>query len=236
VFLALRQDAISAADASPEVGYRLGIAMSLGVQANDWPLALHLLHRGPWRRFTQMQADPRFLATAYPAVFITEIRESARKREVKPELIYALTRQESLFNPSALSPRGALGLFQFTPSTFESLNRKWRLVESAGVRSRNAFLLSPELSIDLGARWLRDELLARERNNIPLAVMEHNAGRPAVKQWIERWERLGRGEDIEYKVDTIRFAETQSFTRRILADLVITEAIGLFDDSQRGAR
>jgi soluble lytic murein transglycosylase-like protein len=94
--------------------------------------------------------------------------------------------------------------------------------------SREAFLSDPGLTIDLGARWFRKELLDRHEGNILLAVMEHNAGYPAVKDWIETWETAGRYGDVEYMIETAGFSETRIFTRSVLTDMAVAQAIGLF--------
>ena len=90
------------------------------------------------------------------------------------------------------------------------------------------FLRDPRLTIDLGARWFKEELLKRNDGDILLAVMEHNVGYPAVRTWRVAWESVGRGDDIEYMIETARFAETRIFARSVLTDMVIAEAIGLF--------
>jgi soluble lytic murein transglycosylase len=232
VLLALRQDAMAATDVAVSPEDRVAIAAAAGHGVQDWPLSLGLL-RGREEALelrNAVQRSPHFVASAYPSVFAAEIRQRAREGAVRPELVYGIIRQESLFNPSALSPAGALGLFQFIPTTFAALDGRWGLLARSGVASREAFLLSPTHSIALGVRWLRDELLRAQQGNIALAVMEHNAGGPSVREWSRGWERLGRRNDVEYMVETIRFAETHLFTRRVLADLAIADAVGLFNE------
>ena len=60
--------------------------------------------------------------------------------------------------------------------------------------------------------------------------MEHNAGLGNVLQWKRYWKDLGRLEDVEYIIETIRARETRLFTRRTVADLMVVDAIGLFKD------
>jgi soluble lytic murein transglycosylase-like protein len=93
--------------------------------------------------------------------------------------------------------------------------------------SVEAFLSDPDLSIDLGARWFKQELLERNGGNMLLAVMEHNAGYPAVRSWRDAWERSGRMGDVEYMIETARFAETRIFTKSVLADMALAEALGV---------
>jgi soluble lytic murein transglycosylase len=209
---------------------RLAIASSVGKIAGDWPLAMLLIFGLDRSIKTQsvMQHDPHYTTAAYPPAYARLIAAAADANGVPPELLYAVIRRESLFFPDAVSRRGALGLFQFIPSTFATLDSRWKVLGGSGMTSMEAYLHDPGLAIALGARWFGDELLERNDGDILLAVMEHNAGYPAVKAWREAWERAGRGNDIEYMIETARFAETRIFARSVLADMVLTEAIGLF--------
>jgi soluble lytic murein transglycosylase len=208
----------------------------VGLAAGDWPLAMLLVFGLDRSIQTQapMQQDAHYLAAAYPAAYVKPIAAAAATHGVPPELLYAVIRRESLFCPVAVSKRGALGLFQFMPSTFKTLDNRWKVLESSGLSSMEAFLRDPDLTIGLGARWFREELLQRNGGDILLAVMEHNAGYPAVSAWREAWERSGHSGDVEYMIETARFTETRIFARSVLADLAIAEALGLFG-TDRGA-
>jgi soluble lytic murein transglycosylase len=175
-----------------------------------------------------VQHDSRYLAAAYPPVYIDRIQAAVDVHRVPPELLYAVMRRESLFCPAAVSRVGALGLFQFMPSTFGTLDSRWDLLGRSGLASMEVFLRDLDLSIALGARWFEEELLGPNGGDILLAVMEHNAGYPAVDAWRAEWDRKGRMGDIEFMIETARFTETRIFARSVLTDLVIAEAIGLF--------
>jgi hypothetical protein len=41
---------------------------------------------------------------------------------------------------------------------------------------------------------------------------------------------MGRDTDIEYMIETVRFGETRLFARRVITDMIIVEAAGLFDE------
>lgn len=231
LLLALRQDAFAAKDAVPTAENRLQIAAAAGNTARDWPLTMNLVISRLETQQNQFasQRDDAYLATAYPPVFHDAIASVARKRNVEPELLYGIMRRESFFNPYALSKNAALGLFQFLPVTFDALNRRWNLIEKNDAASRQAFLLNPESSIDLGARWFKNELLERENGDIVLAIMEHHAGYPAVKSWKAGWQAVNRGGDLEYEIDTARFAATRLFVRDVVTDLSIIRASRIFE-------
>jgi soluble lytic murein transglycosylase len=226
---ALRQDAVAAATTG-DVADRLAVASAVGRSGGDWPLAMLLVFGLDRSLGTQsaIQRDPRYLHVAYPTVYADLIEKAAGTMEMSPALLYSTMRRESLFYPAALSKRGAIGLFQFMPSAFAALDSRWNLLDRAGVRSMKAYMSDPDLTIQLGARWFTEELLRRNRGNVLFAVMEHNAGYPALRTWRESWERAGRSDDVEYMIETAGFVETRIFTRSVLTDMVIVDALGLF--------
>jgi soluble lytic murein transglycosylase-like protein len=118
------------------------------------------------------------------------------------------------------------------PRTFNVLDNRWKLLASSGRPSREAFLIDGDLSIDLGARYFESEFLSRNKGNVLLALMGHNAGMPAAREWMEQLKKVGRENDIEFLVETIRFRETRVFVREVLASLAIAEAAGLFTATQ----
>lgn len=234
VLLSVRQDAIAAADAPLTPANRLQVAATVGQDAKDWPLAMSLLFTGI--RFDPNQAalqkDERYLATAYPVVFPDLITKYSARYGVKAELLYSIMRQESLFSPTALSSHRALGLFQFTPRTFNSLNTKWNLLNAGDARSMEEFLMNPDLSIQLGARWVGRELLPHHNGNILFAVFEHISGPGAVKQWKKGWHEDGRSNDVEYMVETAGHFSARQFAREVLTDVAISESAAILKPSK----
>lgn len=234
LLLALRQDAFAAKDTLASSENKLQVAGTIANFVNDWPLVMIMIFAPgePYEKRITAQRDIRYLATAYPLVFEEYIKEMSKAYAIPPELLYSVMRRESLFYPTALSVSGAMGLFQFMPRTFNSLDKRWNLLEAGGVTSKEAFLFDPQRSIPLGARWFKEELLARQDGNLFFAIMEHNAGYPAVKAWVDNWEKTGLNKDIEYMVETGRFAQTRIFVRGVLTDMMIMEAAGLLREKK----
>jgi soluble lytic murein transglycosylase-like protein len=95
------------------------------------------------------------------------IDEAAARHHVDPNLVRALVKVESNFNPRAVSPKGAMGLMQLMPETA----RKYEV--------RNPF--DAAQNVDAGVRHLKG-LLENFRGDVPLSLAAYNAGQGAVER------------------------------------------------------
>jgi soluble lytic murein transglycosylase-like protein len=92
----------------------------------------------------------------------------AAEHSLSPRLIHAVIKAESNYNPTAISPKGALGLMQLIPSTARRF----------GV----THVFDPVENIQGGARYLK-YLLELYEDNTPLALAAYNAGEAAVAKY-----------------------------------------------------
>lgn len=235
LLLALRQDALAARDREPSAPIVMQLAGILGHKVGDWPLAIGMVARDSQQArppFAELQADPHYLATAYPVIYDKQLKAAAWPIDGSPDLsrslMYAVMRNESQFYARAISSIGALGLFQFVPTTFEGLNKKWKVTELNGPSSVVDYLLDPAHNINLWARWAKDDLKIPQQGEVDIGVMEHQAGAGNVKRWRRYWDAMGAPGDIEYRIETARFPATRVFVRSVLADLAIADSTGLF--------
>jgi soluble lytic murein transglycosylase-like protein len=95
------------------------------------------------------------------------INEAAARHHVDPNLVRALVKVESNFNPSAVSRKGAMGLMQLMPATA----RMYDL--------RNPF--DAEQNVEAGVRHLKG-LLENFRGDVSLSLAAYNAGQGAVER------------------------------------------------------
>ncbi len=236
VLLSLRQDALTAKGINASPSNMFQIAGAIGEAAEDWPfvMTMVMLAGEYYEKGSAPQTDKRYLTTAYPAVFKNSVRKESLRYNTPPEMVYSMMRRESRFSPIALSKSSAFGLFQFMPRTFQALDRRWNLLGKSGTTSREDFLADSGRSINLAARWCREELLNRYKKygerDILFALMDHNAGAPAVRGWIKNWKKQGFDKDVEYMIETTRYGQTRIFARRVLGDMFIVEAGGIFKD------
>jgi soluble lytic murein transglycosylase-like protein/tetratricopeptide (TPR) repeat protein len=240
LLLSLRQDALAAKDSDVTVDNWLRLAGLLGTKLQDWPAAGEITvvsATAPRERLAALQADPRYLATVYPdpaqlpgldlkASLADAAWPMGGSKARSQSVMYALIHQESRFYAGAISPVGALGLLQMMPATFAKLDERSQLLRTSGVASNVEYLLDPQHNIATAAGWWKTEL---GKDELPVAVMKHNAGIKNVSKWAAYWAQIGCEDDLEYRVETVRFRETSNFLRGVLLDTAIVEAAGFFD-------
>lgn len=103
-----------------------------------------------------------------PEEFKKLIKETAEKYQLNPDLVTAMIKVESNFNPKAVSSEGARGLMQLMPHTARELGVK------------NAF--DVRQNIEGGCRYLKD-LLDQFEGKLELALAAYNAGPGAVMKY-----------------------------------------------------
>lgn len=136
-----------------------------------------------------------------------------------PAIVYAIARQESGFDPHAVSGAGAKGLMQMIDSTAK------RTAEQVGVDFDVSRLTSDAaFNAKLGAAHL-GELLAEQGGSPILVFAAYNAGGRRVKEWIEAYgdPRTPGVDPIDW-VERIPFEETRNYVQRVMENWAMYKA------------
>ena len=191
-----------------------------------------------------MQSDPSYLATVLAAlnrlqpsdlgqVLVDNAWDMGDSNELSRSLMYAVIRNESRFYAGAISPVGALGLFQFMPHVFRNLKTSLNLTEQVGTRSDFDFLSVPRNNVSVWTKWVAAERFGfDERDGVAMGLMKHHAGNGHVRSRNRTWSLLGgsRSEPgIEFRIDTPGFNATRVLVQATLRDTAIAEASGYFE-------
>ena len=142
----------------------------------------------------------------YPIEEGSYLADGATEFSLDASVLRGLVRQESVFDASAKSHAGAMGLTQLMPATAKSLARS--VLRS---RYRRAFLYDPGVNARLGAAYLR-KLLDRFDGSTLLALAAYNGGPTRIAR--ARRENPGLPEDELF--ESIPLFETRDYVRRVL--------------------
>ncbi|WP_428310936.1 transglycosylase SLT domain-containing protein [Hydrocarboniphaga sp.] len=146
------------------------------------------------------------LELLYPRPFENEVAAASRASGVPSNWIYAVMRQESLYDPRARSRADALGLLQMLIGTArDTARRQQQPLPSA------ADLFNPEINTRLGALHLR-ELLERYDNEFVLVLGAYNAGPKPVSRWQPAKDSL----DADIWIENVPYNETRSYIQRVI--------------------
>jgi len=150
-----------------------------------------------------------FRRLLYPFRFGYLILREAQRQDIDPYLLSAIIREESRFDPRALSAAAARGLTQFVLPTARrlagELGRETTLPED---------LEQPEVAIALGARYLHD-LAAHFGGDTAQMIAAYNAGEPQT----EAWKRSCFSNDPAEFYTKVTFRETRGYLEKVLTSL-----------------
>lgn len=170
------------------------------------------------------------VTTRFPMPNRKQYERHTAKINVALPVLLAITRQESAFNPTAISPVGARGLMQLMPGTARRTARDIR-VPIPSVQE----ILYPPVNIQIGSYHFR-ELLDEFDNHTILALAAYNAGSTRVHRWLK--EQDAEGMDTRIWIETIPFHETRSYVKNVLAyiqvySMLLDEPVPMFADHEK---
>ena len=134
------------------------------------------------------------------------LESHSRSQGLDPYLVAALIRQESEFNPNAVSRARAYGLTQVLPSTGRQLSRR------VGITGFSpAMLFQPEVNLKLGTYYLKT-LLDQQNGKWEQTLASYNAGKSRADEW-STWATYR--EPAEF-IETVPFTETRNYIQIVL--------------------
>lgn len=151
-------------------------------------------------------APERFWRLAFPMPYRPDVERSSAANGLDPTIVAALIRQESEFDPHAVSRAKAYGLTQVLPSTGRQLSRRLGMT---GFRPSRLF--EPSYNLKLGTYYLRSILDAHE-GRWDYALASYNAGKSRTDLWRSWYEYREPAEFVE----TIPFTETRNYVAIVL--------------------
>jgi len=170
----------------------------------------------PYASTASIQSIPlAYWRILFPEPYWDTIKAESTKNNLDPYLVASLIRQESEFNPKAVSSANACGLMQLLPSEGKSLARE------EGIDHFQTFqLFDPATNIRLGTRYLR-KTLDHFGGVTEYALAAYNAGDSRVVDW----EAAGPYQGIDEFVESIPFTETREYVESILRNKETYKAI-----------
>ena len=147
---------------------------------------------------------------AHPKDYSDIVEKYAMEYNIPPEVIFAIIKTESSFDPNAKSNAGAMGLMQMMPSTFEWLTGEEHLNEDLLTLK----LFDPEVSIRYGTyyiSYLRNRFFSNGEVDWNVIFAAYNGGEGNVAKWLSDPECT----DENGRLVNIPFPETRSYVSKV---------------------
>ena len=141
----------------------------------------------------------------YPREYKEYIEHYSREYGVERDLVYAVARIESNFDPKAVSSADARGVMQMTKDAFEWVN--YRMGGEGNASYEQIF--DPEVAIQYGTYMLH--LLLEEMQDEKLAICAYHAGMGNVSSWLSKEEYSKDGKTL----DKIPYSDTEWYYNKV---------------------
>ncbi len=139
---------------------------------------------------------------AYPEAFRSQVEPAARAQGLEPEYLWAIMRQESGYEPEAVSYADAIGLLQMLPATTR------RVAEGLGVPFSRELLFDPAWNARFAAQY---NATLKRRFGVPLSFAAFNGGGHRVEAWLDERAPM----DFDLFVERIGITQTKNYIRRV---------------------
>jgi soluble lytic murein transglycosylase len=150
-------------------------------------------------------------AILFPKSYWTDLSRYAAANGLDPYLVASLIRQESEFNPQAVSRANAWGLMQLLPPVGK------KLAKEVKIRHFNQDqLVNPTTNLQLGTRYFK-HMVDSFGGQVEYALAAYNAGSNRVKAWQDQ----GPYRDVYEFVESIPFTETREYVQAIMRNATL---------------
>ncbi len=151
-------------------------------------------------------APHQFWTLAFPLPYRTDLERFSKQNGLDPFVVAALIRQESEFDPKAVSKANARGLTQVLPATGRELSRRLKMKSFT-----TAALFQPAVNLELGTFYLKT-LTSQTGGRMEAALASYDAGLTRARAWLTWGDFREPAEFIE----TIPFSETRNYVQTVL--------------------
>jgi soluble lytic murein transglycosylase len=145
----------------------------------------------------------------YPLAYWDIIAQESRARSLDPYQVAGLIRQESVFNPRAVSSARAYGLMQVVVPTGIATAKRFGVERTITMES----LFEPRLNIQLGTAYLREQL--DKYGHIEYVAAAYNAGPNRVVQW-----RATLPLELDEWAEAVPFRETRLYIQGVVRNML----------------
>ena len=147
----------------------------------------------------------------FPRPYWSDLKRYSLSNGLDPYLVASLVRQESEFNPLAVSRANAVGLMQLLPKTGKTVAHQESLKHYNPTQ-----LFTPAVNLQLGTRYFRG-MVDKFGGSFEHALAAYNAGSDRVEEW------MGQGpyRDSPEFVESIPFTETREYVQAIMRNAAV---------------
>ncbi|HET6333266.1 MAG TPA: transglycosylase SLT domain-containing protein [Polyangiales bacterium] len=149
--------------------------------------------------------------TLFPRPYAESVQYAAEDAEVPVDLVYAIMRKESAYNPTVVSYANAIGLMQMLERTARDQAEELKWTEF-----NRPMLFDPTVNVMLGSHFIAN-LLGRYRGQPAPAIAAYNAGEHRVDPWLKRLAKGGAVE-LDRFVEDIPIDQTRNYVRRVIGN------------------
>ena len=175
--------------------------------AGRYDLAVETLKRAIPNYFAlDLSALPRSNWEAlFPRPYWPDLKRFSSANGLDPYMVASLIRQESEFNPNAVSNKNALGLMQLLPKVGKGMAKEEKLRHFSPTQ-----LFTPAVNLQLGTRYFRS--MVDQFGGFEYALAAYDAGDYRVRDW----QAEAKYRDVQEFVESIPFTETREYVQAIM--------------------